>query len=158
MIASATGIFWTAAPFIFAGLILFSWNFFSAQVAFYAELKRWSSQQIAARDALLADRANKKPNYAAVRRQHQYAVGAASRLWVDRDPNIRGTPDSQAWYETFVSAIQRGELRFQPRWPRDAGLIRHEQQTPAFNTMVTREEFKRYAAAIGEDPPFLRDE
>jgi hypothetical protein len=43
-----------------------------------------------------------RPNYAAVRLQHQYSLGPASRLWVDLDPRAFATYDSQAWYETFV--------------------------------------------------------
>jgi hypothetical protein len=98
-----------------------------------------------------------RPNYAAVRLQHQYSLGPASRLWVDLDPGAYATYDSQAWYETFVSAIQQGKLKFQPKFPRISDKIAYEKQHPDLDTTVTREEFKRYAASIGEDPVFLRD-
>jgi hypothetical protein len=98
-----------------------------------------------------------RPNYAAVRLQHQYSLGPASRLWVDLDPRAFATYDSQAWYETFVSAIQQGKLKFQPKFARYSDKIAYEKQHPDLNTTVTREEFKRYAASIGEDPAFLRD-
>jgi hypothetical protein len=106
---------------------------------------------------------NDRPNYAAVRLQHQYSLAAASRLWVDLDPKAVATYDSQAWYETFVSAIQGGKLKFKPKKadPSDPisyeRRIAYEQQYPDLNTTVTREEFKRYAASINQDPAFLRD-
>jgi hypothetical protein len=107
---------------------------------------------------------NDSPNYAAVRLQHEYTLAAASQLWVDRDPNASATYDSQAWYKTFVSAIQRGKLKFKPKKadPSDhpssyERRIAYEQQYPDRKTTVTREEFKRYAASINQAPAFLRD-
>jgi hypothetical protein len=97
---------------------------------------------------------DQRPNYPAVRLQHQYSLDHASRLWVDVDARAGATYDSQAWYGTFVSAIQRGQLKFVPS-SRDRIAV--ERQNPSRDTMVTREEFKRYAASIGQDPPFLRD-
>jgi hypothetical protein len=100
---------------------------------------------------------DQRPNYAAVRLQHQYSLDHASRLWVDLDARAGATYDSQAWYGTFISAIQQGKLKFQPKFPRHSDKIADEKQHPDLNTTVTREEFKRYAASIGEDPLFLRD-
>jgi hypothetical protein len=97
---------------------------------------------------------DQRPNYAAVRLQHQYSLDHACRLWVDLDPGAGTTYDSQAWYRAFVSAIQQGKLKFVPTHPQRITL---EQQNPGRDTKVTREEFKRYAASIGQDPLFLRD-
>jgi hypothetical protein len=99
---------------------------------------------------------DQRPNYAAVRLQHQYSLDHACRLWVDLDPGAGTTYDSQAWYRTFISAIQQGKLKFVPE-DRRSERIALERQNPTRNTKVTREEFKRYAASIGEDPAFLRD-
>lgn len=99
---------------------------------------------------------DQKPNYAAVRLQHQYSLDHASRLWVDLDARAGSTYDSQAWYGTFVSAIQQGKLKFVPE-DRRSERIALERQKPGRDTKVTREEFKRYAASIGQDPLFLRD-
>lgn len=158
MLTTATGYLWIAAPATFAAFVLFVWGVIDTQAKLYRELDEWSSQQIDNRDSKLAKFTNAKPNYTAVRLQHQYSIGHASRLWVGRDPNLKGTPESQAWYDTFVSAIQKGELDFEPSHPRDNTLIRYEQKNPNFNTMISRDEFKRYARSINQDPPFLRDD
>jgi hypothetical protein len=105
--------------------------------------------------AAIPKRERKKPNYVAIRLQHKYTLGPASRL--ELDPNTHGTHESQAWYETFVSAIQQGKLRFLPKKPHDRSMIEHEKINPSWDTTITREEFKRYAASINENPPFLRD-
>jgi hypothetical protein len=94
------------------------------------------------------------PNLAAVRLQHRYTLGPASRLWVNLDPNANATYSSSAWYETFKSAIQQGKLRFEPQHD-DLGGDRYEKENPGWDTVVTRKEFKRYATSIGQDPPFL---
>jgi hypothetical protein len=99
---------------------------------------------------------DQRPNYAAIRLQHQYSLDHASRLWVDLDARAGATYDSQAWYGTFVSAIQQGKLKFVPEH-RQHERIALERQNPGRDTKVTREEFKRYAASIGQDPAFLRD-
>ncbi len=89
----------------------------------------------------------------AIRLQHQYALGPASRLWVNLDPKAKATYDSSAWHETFVSAIQQSKLHFEAKRDAPSGW-RYEKDHPDWDTVVTREEFKRYAASIGEDPPF----
>jgi hypothetical protein len=99
---------------------------------------------------------DQRPNYAAVRLQHQYSLDHACRLWVDLDPGAGTTYDSQAWYRTFVSAIQHGKLKFVPD-ERRPELIALQRQNPGRDTKVTREEFKRFAGSIGQDPTFLRD-
>jgi hypothetical protein len=99
---------------------------------------------------------DQRPNYAAVRLQHQFSLDHASRLWVDLDARAGATYDSQAWYGAFVSAIQQGKLKFVPEH-RQSERIASERQNPGGDTKVTREEFKRYAASIGQDPLFLRD-
>lgn len=99
---------------------------------------------------------DRRPNYPAVRLQHRYALGPVSRLWVDLDPRANATYDSQAWYETLVSAIQQKKLGFAPRH-REQRMIDLEREKPDYNTIVARDELKRYASSIGEDPPFLRD-
>jgi hypothetical protein len=94
------------------------------------------------------------PNLEAVRLQHQYTLGSASKLWVNLDASANPTYDSKSWLETFMSAIQQKKLRFLPR---NAATAQHEQQTPDSGTIVTRQELQRYAKIIGQDPPFLRD-
>jgi hypothetical protein len=95
-------------------------------------------------------------NYSAIRLQHQYPLAAASKLWVGIHPSTIPTADSQTWFETLQSAIQRGTLKFVPRNP-GGRTITYEQQNPDLNTLVTREELKKFASSIGADPEFLRD-
>src|ERR1700692_2976813 len=62
-----------------------------------------------------ATKSNHQPNYTAARLLHEYELGPASRLWCDIDPNSNATYDSQAWLETFKSAIKTGKLEFIPK-------------------------------------------
>jgi hypothetical protein len=96
-------------------------------------------------------------NLTPIRLQHQYELGAASRLWVGLSPNSsNSTQESSAWYETFVSAIQQNKLDISARHI-ERRLIEAEKSNPDWTTIVSRKEFQRYAASIGQDPPFLRD-
>ena len=93
-------------------------------------------------------------NYKAFRLQHRYTLGGASRLWMGLPPNVLyANSETNAWYETFVSAIHQRKLRFIP----SSSHREYEQQHPNHSTVVSRDEFKRYAASINEDPLFLRD-
>jgi hypothetical protein len=96
-----------------------------------------------------------KPNYTAIRLQHQYDLGAASRLWVGLPPNPNfSNLESESWYQTFISAIQQGNLKFIPRRP---SYQNEEKRDPDYRTLVSRDEGKIYAASIGQDPEFLCD-
>jgi hypothetical protein len=96
-------------------------------------------------------------NLTAIRLQHQYRLGEASRLWINLPPNVKySNTESAAWCDTLISAIQQGQLGFRPSGDERA-LIAYERQHPETTTIITREELKRYAASIGQDPAFLRD-
>jgi len=98
-----------------------------------------------------------KINYTAIRLQHQYTLLAASQLCVGLSPTSSTTNhDSNSWCETFSSAVQQGKLRFEPRWT-ESDMIKYERANPSVETIVRRDELKRYAASIGQDPIFLRD-
>jgi hypothetical protein len=94
------------------------------------------------------------PNYDAARLLHNYRLGSASRLWCDIDPNEKPTYNSEAWFEVFRSAIQHGKLQFIPRYTAQSYK---EKQDPAYDTLVSRDELKRFAASVTQDPRFLRD-
>lgn len=96
-------------------------------------------------------------NLTAIRLQHQYTILAASKMWVGLDSNRSSTSESSAWLETLVSAIQQGKLKFTPRWEGDSRMELSEQKEPMTSTIVSRDELKRFAASIGQDPEFLRD-
>lgn len=102
-------------------------------------------------------RKSEPPNYAAVRLQHEYELGPASRLWCDVDPNETPTYDSKAWLETFQSAIKTGKLEFVPKDTYPASRIDSERNNPDRNTVVTRDALKKYAKSINQNPKFLRD-
>jgi hypothetical protein len=110
-----------------------------------------------ARQTTISKYISNKPNYPAVRLQREYRLGVASRLWCDLGATAPQIMESKARYEEFVSAIQLGQLKFRPRIMNDPSKIEHEKQNPDWRTTVTRAELKRYAASIGQDPLFLRD-
>ena len=113
------------------------------------------AQQVSAEQAPVTRSAKSPINYTAIRLQHQYLLAPVSRLWVGLPPSASAaTHESTAWYDTLVSAIQQGKLKFIPKKP---GLANYEQQNPDYNTKLSRVELKRYAASIGQDPEFLRD-
>jgi hypothetical protein len=95
-----------------------------------------------------------KPNYAAVRLMHEYTLKDASHLWCDIDQNGKNTRESEAWYQALTSAIQRGELEFEPKITAHYG---RELRNPEWSTRIPREALKKYAAKINQDPIFLRD-
>jgi hypothetical protein len=131
---------------------LYSWYGFAAGVtALLAPIAYRALIQASLR------RKSSPPDYTAIRLQHQYQLGPISRMWCDLNPSAPATNDSKASYNTLVCAIQQKKLRFQPRKPDDRWMVEYEERSPDWNTIVTREELKRFAASIGEDPPFLRD-
>jgi hypothetical protein len=158
MIENATGVFWLAFPPAFASVILFVWGVIETQANLYSELAIKTASNIAALESNLTKLQGNKPNYAAVRLMHQFHLGPASRLWCDIDQNAPSTRESQAWQEAFQSAIQRGELNFVPRIPNVRELEEYEKQNPNHDTIVTREDFEKFAVTRGDIPKFLRDE
>ena len=97
-------------------------------------------------------------NYKPIRLQHQYPLGEVSRLWVGLPPSARyANHESNDWYNTLVSAIQQGRLKFQFKTPTDRDRVSYERQNPDPNTKLARDDLQRFAASIGEDPPFLHD-
>jgi hypothetical protein len=97
---------------------------------------------------------SQEPNYTAMRLLHKYQLGAASRLWCDIDPNAPSTYDSDSWFQVFRSAIQRGELKFLPKYTDQSFK---EKQNPSYDTQIARDELKRFAASVKQNPKFLRD-
>jgi hypothetical protein len=102
-------------------------------------------------------RAPTRLNLTAIRLQHQYTILAASRLWVGIDPNKVSTPDSVAWFDAIVSAIQQDKLTIQSRWGSDEHMKAIERSDPMTTTVVNRDDLKKFATSIGQDPEFLRD-
>src|SRR5215813_932347 len=60
-VTSATGLLWTALPFVGAGFLLFIWNFISAPAALHTQL----NNKIAALEAALAALKQPPPDYTA---------------------------------------------------------------------------------------------
>jgi hypothetical protein len=159
MITTATGYLWIAAPAVFAAIVLFAWGVVETQAKLYGDLMQTASASISTLEAKIAKHENKfkKPNYTAVRLQHRYTLGDASKLWIDISPNAPANSESKAWFDTFKSAVQQRQLKFIPNWPGDRDMIDYERQNPRWETFISREEFQRFAKSINEDPPFLRD-
>src|SRR5262245_36766645 len=82
MLTSATGLFWTALPFVIAGCALFVWNLFSAPASLYAELDKSSREKIAALESRLTKFAEPlPPDYSAWRHVDELNLRDAAFLW-----------------------------------------------------------------------------
>jgi hypothetical protein len=157
MLASAIGLMWTALPFAIAGLVLFGWNFFSAQKALYTEL----GEKIASLESKLANFAGPlTPDYAAWRHVDRLNLRDAAFLWCDLPPSGPMPSNVSAWYSALASAVMKGELAFEPRY---SGYGHREtdrdvqRRNPDLGTIVKRTALQAFAKKHGHDPKFLRD-
>src|SRR5262245_9027233 len=147
MLTSATGVFWTALPFVIAGCVLLVWNFISVPPALDAEL----GKKVAALEATLANSQQPPPDYMAWRHVDRMTLGRAAYLWCDLSPGAAMPPHVRAWYEALASAIRRGELNFEPR---PAGIISKrerelEKNDPTRDATVTRAALQAFAKMHG---------
>jgi hypothetical protein len=94
------------------------------------------------------------PNYTAVRLMHEYELIDASKLWCDMHPQVQHTFDSESWFQALRAAIQSKELEFIPKY---SGQDFKERKEPTWDTRVSREALKKYAASINQNPRFLLD-
>jgi hypothetical protein len=122
--------------------------------AVYLTMAPLAFRVLALSGANKVERKSLKPNYAAVRLMHEYALSEASRLWCDIDQHEKATHESESWYQALRAAVQRGELPFKPKITSQAFM---EKKNPEWSTVVTRQGLKDYSAKINHDPIFLRD-
>jgi hypothetical protein len=156
-IASATGLFWTALPFVGAGFLLFVWNFFSVPAALHTELNK----KIAALELALANLEQPPPDYAAVRHIDRLTLRDAAFYWCDLSPGPSMPSNVRGWYGALASAVAKGELTFEPKYH---SLGSHnemerdvQKRNPDLGTIVKRTALQAYAKKHGHDPKFLRD-
>jgi hypothetical protein len=156
MIPSAVGYMWIAAPVAFAAFVLFVSGIFETQSEMYAGL----SNRIIELEAGLARLKAPPPDYAAWRHVHSFDLRQASFLWCELNPAMSMPFNVQAWYNALGSAVQRGELLFEPR-QRDfldkSAARQLEKQNPELDTVVKRSALQDWAKRHGYDPVFLRD-
>jgi hypothetical protein len=156
MTETATGYFWIGLGPVFAGLVLFVWNFMEAQSKLYASQVRVNN----ALRSLLTEHDEPKPNYDAWRHVHELKIRKAACLWCDSEPRMTLTPKATAWCDALVAAVKKGELDFVPDYPDrgDRDKQRTNQQNDAWSeTIVSRDHLRAFAKAHGYDPIFLRD-
>jgi hypothetical protein len=145
---------------IIAGVVLFVWNFFSAQANLYIELSKSSSEKIAALEMALANLKQPPPDYAAVRHIDRLTLREAAFYWCDL-PVGRGPMPSNAldWYNALAAAVRKGELDFVPQYSGYVDRARereHQKSRPHLGTEVTRTALQAFAKRHGCDP-VLRD-
>jgi hypothetical protein len=156
MIASATGLFWTALPIAFAGLVLFGWNFVSVPAVLHAEL----DEKIASLESKLANLEQPAPNYAAIRHVDRLTLRDAAFYWCDLSPGRWMPSNVRDWYEALASAVRKGELDFEPKYS-DYGHRETQRdlqkRNPDLGTIVKRTALQTFAKRYNHDPKFLRD-
>jgi hypothetical protein len=160
MTESAAGYFRIGLAPIFAGLILFAWNFVEAQSLLYAKMVADYRAEVSELQNRLAEFDEPKPNYEAWRHVDQLTVRKAAFLWCDLEPRISMTKNVTAWYEALISAIKKNELDFIPELTgyMDASDEKQMQRRrPDSHTIITRKQLKAFAAKHNYDPIFLRD-
>jgi hypothetical protein len=175
-VASAVGLLSAGAALssIIAGVVLFVWNFFSAQANLYIELSKSSGEKIAALESALAElkeppldyaaiRELKEPplDYAAIRHIDRLTLREAAFFWCDLLVGRQSMPSNvSTWYSALQSAVRKGELDFVPEYSgyRDPEREReHQKSRPHLNTVVKRTALQAFAKRHGYDPKFLRD-
>jgi len=148
-VTSATGLLWTALPFIGAGFLLFIWNFLSAPAALHTQL----SNKIAALE-------KPPPDYAAIRHIDRMTLREAAFYWCDLSPGPSMPSNVREWYGALTSAATNGELKFEPNYSgyRDQETeYELQKRNPQLDTIVTRKALQAFAKRHGYDPKFLRD-
>ena len=162
-VASAIGLLSAGAVLstIIAGIVLFIWNFFSAQANLYIELSKSSSEKIAALEAALANSQVPPPDYTAVRHIDRLTLREAAFYWCDLPVGRQSMPSNvRNWYEALAAAVRKGELGFVPNYSgyQDEDRQReHQKSRPHLHTEVTRTALQAFAKRHGYDPKFLRD-
>jgi hypothetical protein len=157
MIASATAIFSAAI----AILLLFAWNFFSAQAKLYAELSQTSGDKIRELEGAFARIKGRPPDYAAWRHVDELTIWQAAFLWCDLEPSSSSQQNAIAWRNALVAAVKKGELEFvhQPAIEGISidGQPEYEKKNARSDTIVTRSALQEFAKRHNHDPTFLRD-
>jgi hypothetical protein len=156
MIASGTGLLWTALPIVVAGFLLFVWNLFSVPAVLHTEL----NEKIAALETALAELKEPPPDYTAIRHIDRLTLREAAFYWCDLSPGPSMPTIVRDWYNALASAVRKAELNFEPQYSgygyreteRDI-----EKRNPKLDTIVTRKALQAFAKKHGRDPKFLRD-
>ena len=162
-VASAVGLLSAGAALssIIAGVVLFVWNFFSAQANLYIELSKSSGEKIAALESALAELKEPPLDYAAIRHIDRLTLREAAFFWCDLPVGRQSMPSNVlTWYSALQSAVRKGELDFEPEYSgyRDRGREReHQNGRPYLNTVVKRTALQAFAKRHGYDPKFLRN-
>ena len=162
-VASAVGLLSAGAALssIIAGVVLFVWNFFSAQANLYIELSKSSGEKIAALESALAELKEPPLDYAAIRHIDRLTFREAAFFWCDLPVGRQSMPSNvSTWYSALQSAVRKGELDFVPEYSgyRDPEREReHQKSRPHLNTVVKRTALQAFAKRHGYDPKFLRD-
>ena len=162
-VASAVGLLSAGAALssIIAGVVLFVWNFFSAQANLYIELSKSSGEKIAALESALAELKEPPLDYAAIRHIDRLTLREAAFFWCDLPVGRQSMPSNvSTWYSALQSAVRKGELDFVPEYSgyRDPEREReHQKSRPHLNTVVKRTALQAFAKRHGYDPKFLRD-
>jgi hypothetical protein len=146
MTETAAGYFWIGFGPIFAGMVLFAWNFAEAQSKLYASQVR----ENAVLRVLLAKYDEPEPNYEAWRRVKELTLHKAACLWYDIEPRVSIPPHVSAWLEALESAVKTGDLDFSPD-------SQEQREKACSETKVTRKQLQDFAKKHGYDPVFLRD-
>jgi len=161
-VASALGLLsGTALASVVAGIMLFVWNFFSAQANLYIELSKNSGEKITALETALAKLQQPPPDYAAIRHIDRMTLREAAFYWCDLSPGQSMPSNVREWYEALAATVRKGELTFEPKYH---SLGSHnemerdvQKRNPDLSTIVKRTALQAFAKRHGYDPKFLRD-
>jgi hypothetical protein len=159
-VASALGLLSAGAALIIAGVLLFVWNFFSAQANLYIELSKSSGEKIAALETEIAELTKPPPDYRAITHIDRLTLRDAAFYWCNLSPGPSMPNNVQVWYKALASAVTKGELNFEPK---HSGYGHREterelqKRKPQVDTMVTRKALQAFAKMYRYDPKFLRD-
>jgi hypothetical protein len=160
MTETAVGYFWIGFAPIFAGLVLFAWNFLEAQGRMYENLTRSCAATNAELQEAVSRSKEAPPNYAAWRHVDEMTLHNAACLWCDIEPRMSIPPKVRAWLHALESAVKTGDLGFSPKYSNGSltGPDYIRQQEEAWpETKATRADLKTFATKHGYDPIFLRD-
>ncbi|WP_137044689.1 hypothetical protein [Pseudolabrys sp. FHR47] len=160
MTSSASGYFWLAlAPFL-AALVLFIWSIIETQAQMYADLSAATAFEIHTLKTESRLASARTPNYGAWSHVDRLSLKQAAFLWSDEEPGISMSKNVTAWYYALSSAIQKGELKFEPHY--SGPMSKHIQydmlkKNPNLDTVVTRSHLKEFASIHNYTPNFLKD-
>jgi hypothetical protein len=99
-----------------------------------------------------------RPNYSIWRHKKGFCLYEAAFLLADREPSrnfalING--DAAAWYVVLVESVKEGETKYVPQ-PDDGRHTFAGGYEPHVDTILDAAELKKFCAARGRDPEFLR--